>query len=178
MTRTALEHVIRAAAQLADDDELIIIGSQSILGQFPDAPAELLVSAEADLFPKNHPDRADMIEGSIGELSPFHDTYGYYAQAVDETTAILPAGWRERLVPVRNANTRNATGWCLEIHDLLLSKAAAWREKDQHFIETALRSHLGSVQVLKERLEQMPAHQRELLRERLVAVERRIPDPP
>lgn len=48
MKRSELEHVIRASAQIADDDELIIIGSQAILGQFPDAPEELCVSNERD----------------------------------------------------------------------------------------------------------------------------------
>ena len=46
MKRSELEHVIRASGAIADDDELIVIGSQSILGQYPDAPAELLVSME------------------------------------------------------------------------------------------------------------------------------------
>jgi hypothetical protein len=121
MTRAQLEHLIRAAADIADDDELIVVGSQAILGQFPDAPPAMRVSVEADLFPRNRPERADLIDGSIGEGSPFHATYGYDAQGVDETTATLPAGWRDRLVPVRNASTRGATGWCLEVHDLLPS---------------------------------------------------------
>jgi hypothetical protein len=82
MKRADLEHLIRAASQIADDDELIIIGSQSVLGQFPDAPSELLRSVEADMYPKNHPDRWELIDGSIGELSPFHDTFGYYARGV------------------------------------------------------------------------------------------------
>jgi hypothetical protein len=55
MKRSALEHLIRAAASIANDTKIVVIGSQSILGQFPDAPASLLVSAEADLFPLNHP---------------------------------------------------------------------------------------------------------------------------
>jgi hypothetical protein len=59
MTRAELEHLVRAAAEIASDDELVVIGSQAILGQFPDAPASLRVSVEADLFPKNHPERAD-----------------------------------------------------------------------------------------------------------------------
>ena len=87
MTRAQLEHIIRAAGDIASDDEIVIIGSQSILGQFPDAPAALLVSAEADVYPKNHPERSDLVDGSIGEGSPFHDTYGYYAQGVGEETA-------------------------------------------------------------------------------------------
>src|SRR5690349_19806306 len=118
MKRHELEHVIRAAAAISGDDELIIVGSQSILGQFPNAPAELLVSNEVDVYPRHHPERADLIDGSIGELSPFHDTFGYYGQGVGPTTAVLPHGWEQRLIKVQNANTRGATGWCLEVHDL------------------------------------------------------------
>ncbi len=48
MTRAQLEHVIRAAAVISEDDEIVVIGSQAVLGQFPDAPADLTVSMEAD----------------------------------------------------------------------------------------------------------------------------------
>ena len=71
MTRDQLEHLIRAAAVIADDDTIVVIGSQAVLGQFPDAPEPMRISEEADLFPLHHPERADLIEGSIGELSPF-----------------------------------------------------------------------------------------------------------
>jgi hypothetical protein len=152
--RVDLEHIIRAAAEIADDDEILVIGSQAILGSFPNAPKELLVSTEADVFPKNRPDRSDLIDGSIGEGSPFHETYGYYAQGVDERTAILPRGWRERLVPVRNENTRGKTGWCLEPHDLVVSKTIAGREKDLQFLEGAARHRLVERDRLLTRLEE------------------------
>ena len=98
MKRSDLEHLIRASGAIADDDELIIIGSQSILGQFPDAPITLLVSMEADIFPKNKPTLSELVDGSIGEGSFFHEQYGYYAQGVGPETAVLPQGWEERLV--------------------------------------------------------------------------------
>ena len=44
MRRIDLEHIIRAAAVVADVEELIIVGSQSILGAYPNAPKELLLS--------------------------------------------------------------------------------------------------------------------------------------
>ena len=156
MRRRDLEHLIRAAADIADDDELIVIGSQAILGQFPDAPPELCVSTEADVYPKNKPERTDLIDGSIGEGSPFHDAYGYYAQGVGEETATLPEGWKDRLIPVRNANTRGATGWCLEAHDLVLSKYVAAREKDDRFVRAALSAGLVSPETLTERLTSLP----------------------
>lgn len=152
MTRSDLEHLIRAAADIANDDEIVIIGSQAVLGQFPDAPPELIISNEADVFPRNDPEKADLIDGTIGELSPFHETYGYYAQGVGETTAVLPAGWRERLVAIRNENTRGATGWCLEIHDLVISKLVPFRDKDRRFIEAALRHGLVDGPTLRSRL--------------------------
>jgi hypothetical protein len=99
MLRKQLEHIIRAASTITDDNELIIVGSQAVLGQFPDAPPELLISDEADVYPKNRPERWELIDGSIGELSTFHDTFGYYAQGVQEGVAVLPSGWKERLVP-------------------------------------------------------------------------------
>lgn len=156
MKRSHLEHLIRASADIADDEEVVIIGSQAVLGQFPDAPPELLVSMEADLYPLHHPERADVIDGSIGEGSPFHDAFGYYAQAVAPSTAILPDGWRERMIPVRNANTRGATGWCLEIHDLVLSKLVAGRDKDLRFARGAMVHHLARPVVLYERARSLP----------------------
>ena len=156
MTRAQLEHIIRAAGDIASDDEIVIIGSQSILGQFPDAPAALLVSAEADVYPKNHPERSDLVDGSIGEGSPFHDTYGYYAQGVGEETAVLPAGWKDRLIPIHNANTRGVTGWALDVHDLLVSKYIAAREKDRVFCRDAFRHKLANGGVVLQRLAEAP----------------------
>ena len=152
MKRHELEHLIRAAADIADDDEIVVIGSQSVLGQFPDAPADLLVSTEADMYPRKHPERWELIDGSIGELSPFHDTYGYYAQGVERGTAILPDGWELRLITISNANTRGAKGLCLEIHDLVVSKCIAGREKDISFLRTAVAAKMVERTVLLERL--------------------------
>lgn len=152
MKRADLEHLLRAAADIADDTDIIVIGSQAILASFPDAPEELVISVEADVYPKNRPDRADLIDGSIGEGSPFHALYGYYAHGVDETTAVLPRGWQDRLVPIRNENTRGSTGWCLEPHDLVVAKALAGRDKDRRFLEAAARHGLVERDVLVARL--------------------------
>lgn len=156
MNRAQLEHVIRASAAISGDDEIVVIGSQSILGQFPAAPPELCVSNEADVYPKNKPEMADVIDGAIGELSMFHDTFGYYAQGVAPETATLPRGWESRLIAVSNPNTRGATGWCLEAHDLVLAKYAAGREKDHEFVADAIRHRLVDPDELLRRLADLP----------------------
>ena len=169
MHRQQLEHIIRAAAGITGASEFVIVGSQAVLGQFPQAPGELLVSMEADVFSLRDPAESDLIDGSIGEGSPFHQTFGYYAHGVSQETAVLPDGWRERLVPVRNENTGGATGLCLEIHDLAVSKLVAGREKDLEFLDGLLRHHLVRVPVVRERLAQtiLPADRLQVSHARL-----------
>lgn len=142
MTRAALEHLLRAAAALTNETEFVVIGSQAILGQFPEAPEALLVSIEADLYPRLAPDKSDVIDGAIGELSAFHQTFGYYAHGVDDTTATLPRGWEGRLVAVQNDNTGGATGWCLDVYDLASSKLVAGRERDLLFLRVLLEARM------------------------------------
>ena len=64
MTRAQLEHIIRAAASIAEDDEIVVIGSQAILGQFANAPAPLTVSNEADVYPRNRVERVGRTGGA------------------------------------------------------------------------------------------------------------------
>jgi hypothetical protein len=88
---------------------------------------------EADLYPRDRPQLAELVDGSIGEGSQFHEQFGYYAQGVGPDTAVLPAGWESRLVSIKNANTAGVEALCLEVHDLAISKYIAGREKDLGF---------------------------------------------
>ena len=100
MNREQLAHVVRAAATITGDGDIVIIGSQSILGaaDVGSLPEEATMSMEADVAFRSDVDarKADAVDGAIGELSQFHETYGYYAQGVEISTAVLPAGWEDR----------------------------------------------------------------------------------
>jgi hypothetical protein len=138
-----LEHLIRAAGRIIGDNRIIVIGSQAILASYPDGlPWPAVASLEADLLPFEDPDstKADRISADIGEASIFQQTYGIYADGVDERSARLPAGWRDRLVVVANENTDGVTGLCLEPHDLCMSKLLAGRPKDVEFCRALLSS--------------------------------------
>jgi hypothetical protein len=98
MKRAELAHILRAASTIADDPEILLVGSQSILGSYDedDLPDEAVGSIEAD----------------IGEDSGFHAMYGYYAQGVEVDGLVdLPEGWRDRIVvwhstrPLRGGRT-------------------------------------------------------------------------
>jgi hypothetical protein len=160
MRRDELEHVIRAAAAVAGEEQLVIVGSQAILGQFPNAPETLLFSQEADIYPREQPQKAIQIDGAMGDGSQFHETFGYYAHGVGPETAKGPAGWETRLVPVRvpllRKDDTEATGWCMEIHDLVLAKLAAGRDRDVEFAEEAIHHRLADPLELQRRAGDLP----------------------
>jgi hypothetical protein len=158
--RDELEHVIRAAATVAGEDEIVVVGSQAILGQFPHAPSTLLFSQEADIYPRTRPERSIEIDGALGDGSQFHETFGYYAHGVGPETAKAPEGWQQRLIPVSikplAGPHAEVTGWCMEAHDLVLSKLVAGRDRDIDFAEQAIRHNIVQPQELLRRISSLP----------------------
>lgn len=100
--------------------------------------------------------KADKVDGAIGELSDFHQTNTYYAQGVEVRTAILPAGWRDRLVRFDSSSAVPATAMCLERHDLVVSKLAVRREKDFAFSFALIAADLVDLDTLLERAAMLP----------------------
>jgi hypothetical protein len=169
MRRDQLEHAIRTSCQIIDAAEVIVVGSQAILGTYGEAelPAAATMSAEVDVLPIASTDveterLADAIEGVAGEFSPFERTHGYSIDGVDLTTSALPDGWRGRLVRVQNANTaapsgeRQFTGWCVDKEDLCVAKLCALREKDQNFVAALVDACLVDADVISARLATVP----------------------
>lgn len=160
MRRQELAHILRASCQIAQDADVLVIGSQAILGTFDDdeLPELVRLSREADIAFLDDPDRgkADAVEGVIGEMSTFHDTNRVYAEGVHIDTAELPAGWRERLVTWSLRSSAPATPRFVEPHDLVLSKLAAGRNKDIVFAASLLDAHLVDLHVLLDRAEALP----------------------
>jgi hypothetical protein len=89
--REQLEHVLRAACTIVQADAALVFGSQAILGSFTEdvLPEAAVRSVEVDVtfFDDPAEERSDQVDGAIGELSQFHETFGYYAQGVSVTTA-------------------------------------------------------------------------------------------
>ncbi|MEO6015946.1 MAG: DUF6036 family nucleotidyltransferase [Polaromonas sp.] len=149
MKRSEAEHVLRAAAAIAQENSFVVVGSQAVLFAFPHAPQELLVSRELDLYPALHPEKADLIDGAIGAMSSFDETFGYHADGVGPETAVLPADWvtRQQLYYVGEV-----TVICPEIHDLAVSKCVAGREKDADFVRALLKHRMIEIGLLLVRI--------------------------
>lgn len=160
MRRDEFDHVIAAAANIVGLDEFVVIGSQAILGTRPDPPLVLLESMEVDLYPRESPDRAIEVEGTLGDGSFFHSAYGYYAHAVGPETAKAPTGWEDRLIPVvippRISSARSPVAYCLEPHDLVLAKCARGEERDWRYARAAIAAGLVTLTTLLIRVDTLP----------------------
>ena len=157
MNRKQFDHTIRAAGAILATDKVLVIGSQAIHGSTDIEIPEAQRSIEVDISALKDEDgtKADLIDGSIGELSIFQDTFGYYAQGVTPDTAVLPAGWRNRLVTYESSATNGVKALCLEIHDLWISKAVANRKKDREFCTALLTRKLVDSETLLARLKKV-----------------------
>ncbi len=135
MKRSELEHVLRAAATIASDFDVLVLGSQSILGSFTEdeLPDKAYTSIEADVtfFDDYENDKSDLADMHLGEDSQFHATFGYYAQGVNVEVAKLPVGWQGRVVLLSSDGTNGASGHCLEPNDLVVAKLVAGRMTDR-----------------------------------------------
>lgn len=169
MKRDQLEHAIRTACQIAKVSEVIIVGSQAILGTYSEdeLPFQATSSLEIDVLPiADNNDEiarlADEIEGVAGELSTFAETFGFSIDGVDLDTSALPHDWRSRLVKVQNANTAapaghpQYVGWCLDKEDLCVAKLCALRPKDENFVDALIGAELVDPALIAQRLATVP----------------------
>ena len=174
MNRQQFAHTIRAAAAILGVNEVLVIGSQAAHASIDNPFPVVHRSIETDIAILDDKDgrAADLIDGSIGEASLFQETYGYYAQGVEPKPAILPVGWKERLVKFSSPETNGVTALCLELHDLWISKALAGRAKDREFCSEFLKRKLVQAKILNERLRAVTGQPSEKIRMALSWIER------
>lgn len=149
MQRAQLEHLIRASTEIIGQDSIYVFGSQSILASWDadELPSVNTLSVEADLAAVNRSEtdvERDRIEAHLGEGSVFDTTYGVHADGVTDELPVLPDDWRTRLIPIKNANTAERTGYCLDPYDLCVAKLAANRDKDRAFVKALIED--GKIQ--------------------------------
>lgn len=149
MKKEELKAALRAAARVAHEREFFIIGSQALHAYCKRPSAEVLLSQECDLYPRNHPQAATLLERELGRNSAFARKHGFYVDVVTPDIACLPEGWEKR---VKQFRVGRITALCPEIHDLLASKLAAGRLKDLELAGAVLKLHLASVRTLRARL--------------------------
>ena len=158
MKKQQVDQVLRAAGRITGEKQFIIIGSQLLHGKHPDVADDILRSFEVDLIAKRDASRSEWLN-AIGQDSDFHEQFGYYADPVDENTAVLPKGWKARLVNLPAGDTDGVRGLCLDPHDLAIAKYAAGRDKDLVFTRELATRGLVAHDRFKKLLDETPMSQ-------------------
>lgn len=173
MRKSQFETALKAAAALSGEQEFIVVGSQSVHAHTDNAPIEVLISKECDLWAKGKEEKLAVLEGALGQRSAYFTEHGVYVDAVEPGLILLPIGWENRLRPLR---VGEVTAWCLDVNDLVVSKLNAGRLKDYEFVNAVLRSRLADFDVIVQRLETFSdLHQRAVLLARLRISSERMP---
>lgn len=152
------DDLLRAARSVAEHfqaDRVIVVGSQAILLTWPDAPMALKITPEIDLYPENNRDWearnpgcevSEEISALFGEMSAFHQRFGFYLDGVDENTAQMPPDWMKRAATAEiDVYGRTAVIVCPAIQDVVVSKLHRLAEKDVDFIRECVAA--GRIEV-------------------------------
>jgi hypothetical protein len=156
-----VDHILRAAGAVTGQMRFGLIGSASIFAWRADVPEEMALTREADLFACDVDEEtaeriADELDASLGQSSPFDETYGYYCDGVGPQTAILPSDWRNRAKPYSSPNTGHVVAIVPHPNDVALAKLCAGREKDMDWLKVAARHAIIDLDVMRANLAKLP----------------------
>jgi len=152
MTLETLRYFIYELGRRLKLREVYVIGSAALAATLPDPPAgELTATRDVDFIPPNDDQRTrDKIDLFMGEGSQVDQQTGHYAQGVSsETPKYAPRDWKSRAVAVPTAT---AVGRCMDLHDLVISKLGAGRDKDLDFARALAQLGVLRRETLLERL--------------------------
>lgn len=171
MNREDLAKAIVAACKWIEEPQVVIFGSQSLLGSY-DAdvlPEEATRSAEVDMTPgsaftdqtfggRTLKEKVSILDVWVGEDSDFHAMHGIYVEGIHKETVILPRGWDNRLVRFdvpdeSGENTYGRVALCLDPVDACISKLLAGREKDHEYVGALIRADIITAEVMLERVD-------------------------
>jgi hypothetical protein len=158
MKRKDLELAIYTASNIIRQENVLVIGSQSILGSFTESelPGRATMSQEVDIAPLSDDENeslSTLLDVSAGEWSDFDRVHGFYIQGVSVKTAYLPRLWEERLVRVSPDGHPHIIGLCLEPHDLCAAKIARNDQKDREFVSSLIEAKLVSATTILDRID-------------------------
>ncbi len=154
LRKADIAHLVRAATGVTGRNTFVIVGTGAVIAQLKTVPLDLMETREIDIYVPDDVDGdsiSDLIDGSIGEGSPFDEAFGYYAHGVGPLTACLPDDWAARAVRYEVANVPGVVCLCPEANDIALSKLCAWREKDRAWLAAGLSTGVLSLSIMAAR---------------------------
>jgi hypothetical protein len=160
MQRNKVDHVLRAAASVTGHKVFVLIGSAALVARIKGpTPASMLMTQEVDIYAfdvDNVQELSDMIDGSLGQDSIFHRSFGFYADGVSPETAKMPSDWMTRASKYSSPACPGVTAIVPDVNDLALAKLVAWREKDIDWLRAGVAHRILSLDEMEARLDRMP----------------------
>ncbi len=126
----------------------LIVGSQAIFAVTDFPPEIVRRSVECDyLLQKDLANLRPILTEKLGIFSDYQQQTGFFADILG-----LATDWEKRLVELKN-NKSETIAFCVEIHDVAVSKLMAGREKDFEFLLVSFQSDYLKVETFVERAE-------------------------
>ena len=146
-----IDRVFSAIRNVSGLDEFVVIGSLSALGiTSGNLPARMIWSMEVDAYPERDPHRAPEFSEQFGEGSAFHQTYGYYFDAVSPDLPTLPEGWEQRMI--KQVLPSGVKVKYLDANDCAVSKYARSEPKDKEWIRAGIEAGILSLPTIEYRM--------------------------
>lgn len=142
LRRADIDHILRAAASLSDHRRFVMVGTGAVIARAKHIPATMMLTEEIDIYADGVDDPepiSELIDASIGHLSQFHRTFGYYGDGVGPRTAVMPLDWRTRATEYKTPDGL-ATAICPSADDIAVAKLCTWRDKDQAWLREGIRA--------------------------------------
>lgn len=117
--------LVSDAARLVRRGELVVFGSSASPSGSANAPR----SRDVDLW-CDPPERGEVVEALMGELSWYHERHGAYVEVWAPETFAAPAGWRSRALVRRPEGSPEVTLVIPHPHDVLFAKLERMTESD------------------------------------------------
>lgn len=148
MTLDQVFRLVSEARRLTQHREIVVIGSNAVLGlaETTAIPAAMSMSIDLDSYLKNDPGRTSDLVAALGENSEFHRREGFFLDMVSPQLPTLPDGWQGRLIPVRRDG---ATAWFIDPDDAAISKYARGEPRDQRWIRAGMEAGIVSLPKVK-----------------------------
>jgi len=159
MRKKSIDHILRAAAEVTKQTRFVLVGSAAVIARAKHIPLDMMVTPEIDIYAPDADDvelASELIDGSIGQGSPFHNRFGYYGDGVSPATAKMPIDWKTRAIEYAGAECPGVVAVVPEENDVALAKLAAWREKDQSWLDEGVKARVLSLEKMANRLDRMP----------------------
>lgn len=134
VTPEDVPRILNDAARLVRQGEIVVFGSASLALWLTRAPS----SRDLDLW-VTPPDRGEIVEALMGELSWYHDKHGAYVEVCGPETFEAPCSWRERAKIVVVPDEAGVRIVAPHPHDVAIAKLPRFSPSDVDHVRLILR---------------------------------------